>query len=61
MLADLIAMLFQGLSAKLGIVTGGNLAETSRDQFSRPFVIVLWIAIELAAIATDLAEFADGD
>ncbi|MGA2492407.1 MAG: Nramp family divalent metal transporter [Roseiarcus sp.] len=60
LLANLIAMLFQGLSAKLGIVTGRNLAEMSRDQFPRPVVIMLWIAIEIAAIATDLAEFVGG-
>ena len=60
LLANLIAMLFQGLSAKLGIVTGRNLAEMSRDQFPQPVVIVLWIAVEIAAIATDLAEFVGG-
>ena len=53
-------MLFQGLSAKLGIVTGRNLAEMSRDQFPQPVVIALWIAVEIAAIATDLAEFVGG-
>ncbi len=60
LLANLIAMLFQGLSAKLGIVTGRNLAEMSRDQFSQPVVVALWIAVEIAAIATDLAEFVGG-
>jgi len=60
LMANLIAMLFQGLSAKLGIVTGRNLAEMSRDQFPRPIVIALWIAVEIAAIATDLAEFVGG-
>jgi manganese transport protein len=60
LLANLIAMLFQGLSAKLGIVTGRNLAEMSRDQFPQPVVVVLWIAVEIAAIATDLAEFVGG-
>jgi len=60
LLANLIAMLFQGLSAKLGIVTGRNLAEMSRDQFPQPIVVVLWIAVEIAAIATDLAEFVGG-
>ena len=60
LLANLIAMLFQGLSAKLGIVTGRNLAEMSRDQFPQPVVIALWIAVEIAAIATDLAEFVGG-
>ena len=60
LLANLIAMLFQGLSAKLGIVTGRNLAEMSRDQFPQPVVVVLWIAVEIAAMATDLAEFVGG-
>jgi manganese transport protein len=60
LLANFIAMLFQGLSAKLGIVTGRNLAEMSRDQFPQPVVIALWIASEIAAMATDLAEFLGG-
>ena len=58
--ANLIAMLFQALSAKLGIVTGRNLAEVCRDEFSKPVVIVLWIVSEIAAMATDLAEFLGG-
>jgi manganese transport protein len=58
--ANLVAMLFQGLSAKLGIVTGSNLAELSRDLFPRPVVLAMWIASELAAMATDLAEFLGG-
>jgi manganese transport protein len=56
-LANLIAMLFQSMSAKLGIVTGRNLAQLCREQFPRPVVIGMWIASELAAMATDLAEF----
>ena len=60
LLANLIAMLFQGLSAKLGIVTGRNLAEMSRDQFPLPVVVAMWIASEVAAMATDLAEFLGG-
>ena len=60
LLANLIAMLFQGLSAKLGIVTGRNLAEMSRDQFPQPVVIAMWIVSEIAAMATDLAEFLGG-
>ncbi len=59
-LANLIAMLFQALSAKLGIVTGRNLAELCRDQFPRPIVIGMWIVSEIAAMATDLAEFLGG-
>jgi manganese transport protein len=57
LLANIVAMLFQSLSAKLGIVTGRNLAEQCRDHFPRPLVIFMWIASELAAMATDLAEF----
>jgi len=59
-LANLIAMLFQGLSAKLGIVTGRNLAEVCRAQFPRWAVYGLWAASEIAAMATDLAEFVGG-
>src|ERR1700676_109680 len=60
LLANLIAMLFQALSAKLGIVTGRNLAEMCRDQFPRPVVIAMWLVSEIAAMATDLAEFLGG-
>jgi manganese transport protein len=60
LVANLIAMLFQGLSAKLGIVTGRNLAELCRDHFPRPVVICMWVASEIAAMATDLAEFLGG-
>jgi manganese transport protein len=60
LLANLIAMLFQALSAKLGIVTGKNLAEMCREQFSRPVAIAMWIVSEIAAMATDLAEFLGG-
>src|ERR1700676_899617 len=58
--ANMIAMLFQALSAKLGIVTGRNLAEMCREQFSRPVVLAMWIVSEIAAMATDLAEFLGG-
>ncbi|HML07360.1 MAG TPA: Nramp family divalent metal transporter [Xanthobacteraceae bacterium] len=60
LLANLIAMLFQGLSAKLGIVTGRNLAELCRDHFPRPLVWAMWVISEIAAMATDLAEFLGG-
>jgi manganese transport protein len=60
LLANLIAMLFQGLSAKLGIVTGRNLAELCRDHFPRPVVWAMWVVSEIAAMATDLAEFLGG-
>ncbi|KAA2315689.1 divalent metal cation transporter [Pseudooceanicola sediminis] len=59
-LANGIAMLFQALSARLGIVTGHNLAELSRDHFPRPVVWVMWAVSEIAAMATDLAEFLGG-
>jgi manganese transport protein len=58
--ANLIAMLFQALSAKLGIVTGKNLAEMCREQFPRPVVWAMWVVSEIAAMATDLAEFLGG-
>lgn len=60
LLANLIAMLFQALSAKLGIVTGRNLAELCREQFPRPLVWGMWGVSEVAAMATDLAEFLGG-
>lgn len=60
LLANLIAMLFQALSARLGIVTGKNLAEMSRDRFPTPLVWVMWAISEVAAMATDLAEFLGG-
>jgi manganese transport protein len=55
--SNLMAMLIQSLSAKLGIASGQNLAEQCRNHFSRPVVIGMWIIGELVAIATDLAEF----
>ena len=53
-------MLFQALSAKLGIVTGRNLAELCRDYLPTPLVYVMWAVSEVAAMATDLAEFLGG-
>jgi manganese transport protein len=58
--ANLIAMLFQALSAKLGIVTGRNLAELCRARFPRPVALAMWVVSEIAAMATDLAEFLGG-
>jgi manganese transport protein len=58
--ANLIAMLYQALSAKLGIVTGHNLAEMCREHFPRPVVWAMWVVSEVAAMATDLAEFLGG-
>jgi manganese transport protein len=60
LLANVVAMLFQGLSAKLGIVTGRNLAELCRDRFPRPVVWAMWAVSEVAAMATDVAEFLGG-
>ena len=60
MLASLAAMLFQAMSAKLGIVTGSNLAELCREQFPKPVVLGMWCASEVAAMATDIAEFLGG-
>jgi manganese transport protein len=59
-LANAIAMLYQAMSAKLGIVTGHNLCELCRTHFPRTAVIAMWIASEIAAMATDLAEFVGG-
>jgi manganese transport protein len=55
--SNIMAMLIQALSAKLGIVTGTNLAEMCRDRFHPAIVFVMWILMELVAMATDLAEF----
>ena len=60
LMANLIAMLFQSLSAKLGIVTGRNLAELCRDQVSPVPRYAMWAVSEVAAMATDLAEFLGG-
>jgi manganese transport protein len=54
--ANLIAMLVQTQSAKLGIATGRNLAELCRERFSRRTSIGLWLQAELVAMATDIAE-----
>jgi len=55
--SNLMAMLLQSLSAKLGIASGNNLAEQCRISYSRPVVLLLWVIMELVAMATDLAEF----
>src|SRR5438128_2308259 len=55
--ANLMAMLIQSLSAKLGIATGRNLPEVCREQFSHRTAIALWLQAEAIAMATDLAEF----
>lgn len=55
--SNLMAMLVQYLSAKLGIATGESLPANCRVHFSRPTVLLLWVAAEISAVATDLAEF----
>jgi manganese transport protein len=55
--ANLMAMLIQNLSAKVGIATGRNLPELCREHFPRPVSWGLWVQAELIAMATDLAEF----
>lgn len=59
-LSNLMAILVQSMSAKLGIATGKNLPEVCRERFARPVTIGLWIQAEFIAIATDLAEFIGG-
>ena len=56
MISNLIAILLQGLAAKLGIATGRDLAQACRDHYSRPTVISLWVLCEIAIAACDLAE-----
>ena len=58
--ANIIAMLFQALSARLGIVTGKSLAAHCRDALPHPLVWAMWAVSEIAAMATDLAEFLGG-
>ncbi len=60
LLANGVAMLFQSLSARIGIVTNRNLAELCRTHFPRPVVLAMWAVSEVAAMATDLAEFLGG-
>jgi len=56
LISNLMAILLQGLSAKLGIVTGRDLAQACRDHYSRPVSFGLWILCEIAIAACDLAE-----
>src|SRR5271170_3475778 len=55
--SNAMAILVQYLAAKLGIATGKTLPENCRESYSRPVTLMLWIAAEIAAMATDLAEF----
>jgi len=56
LLSNLMAIVLQGLSARLGIATGRDLAQSCRDHFSKPVNLCLWLLCELAIIACDLAE-----
>jgi manganese transport protein len=56
LLANLMAILFQTLSARLGIVYGRDLAQACRDHYPKPINFILWIICEIAIAATDLAE-----
>jgi len=56
LMSNLMAVLLQGLSSKLGIVTGRDLAQACKDHYSKPVSFVLWILCELAIAACDLAE-----
>ena len=56
LISNILAMFLQALSAKLGIVTGRDLAQACRDHYSRRLSIFLWVACELAIAACDLAE-----
>ncbi len=55
-LSNLMAVLLQTLSARLGVVTGKDLAQACRDFYPRPLVWPLWVLCELAIVACDLAE-----
>ena len=57
LVANLMAMLIQSMSAKLGIATGMNLPEVCRERFPRRVTFGLWVQAELIAMATDIAEF----
>jgi len=56
LLSNLMAILLQGLSSKLGIVTGRDLAQACRDHYSKPTSVFLWVICEIAIAACDLAE-----
>ena len=56
LVSNLTAILLQGLAAKLGIVTGRDLAQACRDHYSRPVSLFLWVICEIAIAACDLAE-----
>ena len=56
LVSNLMAILLQALCAKLGIVTGRDLAQACRDHYSKPVAILLWLLCEVAICACDLAE-----
>src|SRR5260370_28365291 len=56
LLSNFMALLLQSLSARLGIVTGRDLAQTCRANYPRPAVVALWLLCEIAILACDLAE-----
>src|SRR2546422_11668609 len=56
LISNLMAILLQALCAKLGTVTGRDLAQACRDHYSRPVSIILWLLCEVAICACDLAE-----
>src|SRR5882672_10072789 len=60
LIANLIAMVAQALCVRLAIATGKSLAELSREAYSRPVVLLLWLLAEVAMVATDLAELVGG-
>ena len=57
LMANLMGMVIQSMSAKLGIATGMNLPEVCRERFPRAATVLLWIQAEIIAMATDIAEF----
>jgi manganese transport protein len=57
LMANLMGMVIQSMSAKLGIATGMNLPEVCRERFPRTVTVLLWIQAEIIAMATDIAEF----
>src|SRR5579871_3141663 len=57
LLSSIVAIFLQLLSAKLGVATGKGLAENIRDRYPRRVRLAMWVAMEVAMIATDLAEF----
>src|SRR5271163_2397918 len=59
-IANLIAMVVQALCVRLAIATGKSLAEYSRESYSRPVVLTLWLSAEIAMVMTDLAELVGG-